>query len=194
MLRFVFISWFVFKCINAFMREIIPCFFLRRVLCDCSRALTCQWLLMRTIINTRWYRFQNYGATSRPRETDPGCCRDICSSFRRRWRTRSIHTPGSISARNATNLSRRATRCIGITDTSVTRCRVINALIVATWASGPIRSTIILGSSIRDRRLRWTSSTSPIERAAVHMENTLVYTICTILRYILRYLSFFVSQ
>lgn len=149
------------------MKGIIPSFFLRRVFCDCSRELTCQRLLMRAIINARWYRFQSYGATSRPREIDPGCCR----SHTRRWRTRLIRTAGSISARSARNPSHRATRCIDIIDTSATRCRVINALIVATSASGLTRSTIISGSSIRDRRSRWTSSTNLVERVVIHVGN-----------------------
>lgn len=140
-------------------------FFLCRVLCDCNRQWTCQQLLMRAIINARWYRFQNYGATSRPREIDSGCCR----SYTRRWRTRLIRTAGSISARSARNSFHRATRCIDIIDTSATRCRVINALIVATSASGLTRSTIISGSFTRDRRSRWTSSTSPAERAIIHV-------------------------
>lgn len=166
------------------MEGIIPCVFPRRVLCDYSRELTCQQLLMRAIINTRWYRFQNYGATSRPRETDPGCCR----SYTRWWRTRLIRTPGSISARSARNPSRRATRCIGIIDTSATRCRVINALIVATSASGLTRSTIISESSIRDRRSRWTNSTNPVERVVIHVGKR-SYMICTMLRYARRFVS-----
>lgn len=162
---------FVFKCTNVFMKGIIPCYLLRRALCDCSRVWTCQRWLMRTIINARWYRFQNYGTTSRSRETDPGCCRDDCGSCTRRWRTRLIQTSGGISARSARNPSRRATRCIGIIDTSAIRCRVISAPIVATSASGPTRSTIISGSSIRDRTSRWTSSTSPVGRVVVHVGN-----------------------
>lgn len=149
-------------------RKGIPCF-LRSLLCNCSRVWTCQRWLTRTIINARRYRFQNYGATSGPREINPGCCRDVRSSYTRRRRLRMIHTPGSISAPSATSPSRRATRCIGITDTSAIRCRVISAPIVATSASGPTRSTIISGRSIRDRRSCWTSSTSQFERAVVRV-------------------------
>lgn len=129
--------------------------------------VACQRLPSRIIINARRHWFQNYGATGwGTRQIDLRRCRDdrISNGFSsicvRRRRVRS-RTAWDITVQNARNPSRRATRCTGITDTNVTHCRVISAHIVAMSANGPIRSTIISGRSIRGRRSRWTSSTSP---------------------------------
>jgi hypothetical protein len=131
------------------------------------------------IINARWRRFQS-GTASRwqSKTSDHKHYCDI-NSYTRWGKRRSPRKCGSISVQNVKSSSRRATRCIGIIDTNVIPCRVINAHIAAMSANGPTRSTIISGSCTRGRKSRWTSFTSAVGSAGVYIR-IIIYRLHTI--------------